>query len=497
MRVRNIQSANGKRIIEAVFFLVILAMLASGIHIAFSAFRNEMKSAVRNQNEFFIKGSTIEIKNNIDDSFARGIENITAFAYLFQQSPQQPDTNYSVLNTVEREGQFDSIRYIDESGNSYTSDGPLYNRRGEPVNLADKEYYINGMAGKSGICPIQKPDQNYNAVIVFYAPVINNNERGVLLGAYDNHTMNKLLSKYYFGYKSDTFLLDRRGSIITKSVSDPLSRILNNAEPDNIDSVLNNRTVMNKRDSNAIRNAYENMTPVSFSFNGSFGEGMGYYVNLESTDLLLGHTFPSGAVKDMNRNISVSGNNLRFKIVIMFALYVLLIISYLTFKNVNLKSIAFEEYAKARKDILTGLKNRLSFEEDCAYIEENRLAGKYTVVSADLNNLKVTNDAKGHSAGDELISGAAEILKSCFTKYGNVYRIGGDEFVALIICSRSEMDKSLIMLKRKQQQWQGKYSNSISIAIGIVMAGQYENMSIYKLVRKADKAMYEDKKGCE
>lgn len=50
----------------------------------------------------------------------------------------------------------------------------------------------------------------------------------------------------------------------------------------------------------------------------------------------------------------------------------------------------------------------------------------------DLNNLKYYNDKFGHDCGDQYITDAVHILQKVFSRYGKLYRIGGDEFCVLI-----------------------------------------------------------------
>ncbi len=59
----------------------------------------------------------------------------------------------------------------------------------------------------------------------------------------------------------------------------------------------------------------------------------------------------------------------------------------------------------------------------------------------DINGLKCINDSLGHAAGDELICAAADCMKECFQNYGNVYRIGGDEFVIIMTEKTEELQK--------------------------------------------------------
>ncbi len=81
----------------------------------------------------------------------------------------------------------------------------------------------------------------------------------------------------------------------------------------------------------------------------------------------------------------------------------------------------------AYSDSLTSLANRSKCELAMA-----ELTGKYTILSIDLDHLKYTNDNYGHSAGDSLISGFADILRNSFTDASLVGRMGGDEFIIIL-----------------------------------------------------------------
>jgi diguanylate cyclase (GGDEF)-like protein len=86
----------------------------------------------------------------------------------------------------------------------------------------------------------------------------------------------------------------------------------------------------------------------------------------------------------------------------------------------------------ARRDPLTGLANRLAWEETIALVQaEDASIG---VVLADVDGLKAANDTFGHDAGDRLLVAVAEIVhRSLPTSDGTrAFRIGGDEFAILL-----------------------------------------------------------------
>jgi len=82
-------------------------------------------------------------------------------------------------------------------------------------------------------------------------------------------------------------------------------------------------------------------------------------------------------------------------------------------------------------DPMTGLKNRRAFEEEVHRLNHVRYCPLVLVI-ADVNNLKLTNDAFGHDAGDTLLRTVAEILRKECRETDIVARIGGDEFVILL-----------------------------------------------------------------
>ena len=92
----------------------------------------------------------------------------------------------------------------------------------------------------------------------------------------------------------------------------------------------------------------------------------------------------------------------------------------------------------AKQDSLTGLPNRLQFNELLeALLEAAGDRRKFAVGLIDVDRFKDTNDILGHAAGDELLQEIAARLQRTLASYGRVARLGGDEF-AVIIGDRQE-----------------------------------------------------------
>lgn len=144
-------------------------------------------------------------------------------------------------------------------------------------------------------------------------------------------------------------------------------------------------------------------------------------------------------------------------------------------------------------DDMTGFFNRRAYEEDCKKIEETNGASKITMIMMDVNGLKTANDTCSHMAGDELIIGTAKCIQNSMGEYGKIYRIGGDEFIALLECSRNQLHDMLKTFEHMTAGWKGKYQQEISVSKGIVVGGEHTGLSLEEMKELADKLMYQEK----
>lgn len=133
-------------------------------------------------------------------------------------------------------------------------------------------------------------------------------------------------------------------------------------------------------------------------------------------------------------------------------------------------------------DQLTDCKNRKAL--DWAYTEKLEKYFPLAVVMCDLNGLKEINDQKGHDAGDKFIVQAAQTLKSVFGKR-NVYRLGGDEFIAVLPNITHPAFQKLLETAKSQL--------GDTASLGATISGT-KDMDFESLLKAADAEMYENKK---
>ncbi len=148
---------------------------------------------------------------------------------------------------------------------------------------------------------------------------------------------------------------------------------------------------------------------------------------------------------------------------------------------------------KTRTDELTGLLNRRAYEEDI--YEQNGIPKHehFVSMSLDVNGLKVVNDTLGHAAGDELLIGASHCMKMTLGSYGNLYRTGGDEFIAILFCDDVKLKEIIADFDDTIDKWVGKLVSSLTISYGYISNQEEPQLSFRELGAIADKRMYEAK----
>jgi diguanylate cyclase (GGDEF)-like protein len=161
-----------------------------------------------------------------------------------------------------------------------------------------------------------------------------------------------------------------------------------------------------------------------------------------------------------------------------------------------------EMLRQARTDPLTGLLNRRAFFEEierrAARQERDNQPG--TLVFADLDNFKPVNDRLGHEAGDEVLRRTADLLRKTFRPTDLIARLGGDEFAIwldgadhMTAAERAEFLRDAV--PRDLAETTGPDLPLVTISIGIATRDPTDQEPLDNLMRRADMAMYQVKRG--
>ena len=177
---------------------------------------------------------------------------------------------------------------------------------------------------------------------------------------------------------------------------------------------------------------------------------------------------------------------------------ILLIVFFFILSHVNLFSQQFTEVVdKSKQDLLTGLYNKISFEEEVNKFIRSKKSNEISVLFIlDFDNFKQINDTYGHQVGDEVLKAFSNILRRKIKNKGIAGRIGGDEFMIFIPgISTHDVDwiddlAQKILDELYDIKIRAVEHCTCSIGIGIGTSDDYNFQDLYQI---SDNALYHAK----
>lgn len=145
-------------------------------------------------------------------------------------------------------------------------------------------------------------------------------------------------------------------------------------------------------------------------------------------------------------------------------------------------------------DTLTGAYNRRAFNEAAGLEEAGSSFG--AVVMFDLDNLKTVNDAYGHKYGDALLQHFAGVLRSGLRPSDKLYRLGGDEFLAVLpraVADVAEQRMQALIAAAPPLKLDNPEAE-IALGVSLGAAGYRSMEDLEAAVHAADRAMYTSKR---
>ncbi|MBR6316761.1 MAG: GGDEF domain-containing protein [Lachnospiraceae bacterium] len=141
-------------------------------------------------------------------------------------------------------------------------------------------------------------------------------------------------------------------------------------------------------------------------------------------------------------------------------------------------------------DPLTGVKSKRAFKDNSEAYDRRIREGflEFAVGVFDLNDLKKINDIRGHEAGDESIIAACRLVCKIFA-HSPVYRVGGDEFVAIIEGTDYE-NRHNLMREFQTQVDENAKEGRVIVAGGLSDYDPVKDATIADVFKRADENMY-------
>lgn len=275
--------------------LISLVALALVI-IAFFLFITMNNERISEQNAKYLQGSTEQSARRINEWMTDSQTEVKLLASMYE----------STLGSVE-DIDVDSIKQLaDYTKFDYTTislaSGRTFDNTGKEGDASDREYYLQGMEGASGVCATDHSLFYNDLSVIFYTPLYFQGEVvGVISGAYREGSMEEFLRTYIFDEQTNTYLVERDGAVVAHSSTTYSNNVRNAA-----DLYLEGEGSGNISRTE-LEEAFRNGTSVTFTYQGDSGSGTAYVMQVANYDWMLMRTFPASITDAMQARANLAG----------------------------------------------------------------------------------------------------------------------------------------------------------------------------------------------
>ena len=226
------------------------------------------------------------------------------------------------------------------------------------------------------------------------------------------------------------------------------------------------------------------------SYSSMVGQVDSYYQGI--TTGTTGPGADAGAIRTIMDGMAASNTRTMVMTIVMFAFALIIMMTNHSYMNRRSK----ESEDAANRDPMTGVFSKHAYLDKEKEIDAELSEGvlrDFSIVVCDVNGLKKINDTYGHKAGDDYIRKASTMLCSIFS-HSQMYRVGGDEFVALLT-GRDHTVRQELMAELHDRS----VANISTAGAQAVVSGGISDYipgtdhSVHEIFERADAAMYEEK----
>lgn len=340
-----------KRLLALVFVIISVVMLIM-------TFIRKVDDRIEERNLRYLQDATIQVADATDIMISNSKRSLEMVAGIVENIITSPEVKVDDLNRIACETPFDYIEFIDETGTRHMYDG-------KTICSIERESYINGMMGKTGVDAVRDSRITDDNLVICYTPLRYENKIiGVLEGMMAEDAFAIIKDAEFFGYKSKSYICKKDGNIIIGT---------NRSLPkENIVDLFKTGDMVSDEQIDMISSAIEEGEIFSYEYLGSVGTGSACIVPLEESGLVLVRTMPSKITNQMKQ----SEVNDTFKLqVLIFLLFLLFGI------------VLFLDYQKEKKKLVTE-----KYESNCIVEAIKHLYNRLVLVNLIDMTYKVISD---------------------------------------------------------------------------------------------------------
>ncbi len=294
-------------------YVLYICILLAAISLLFQWYSTTNSRRIEKQNLNYAMDSAEQMSRRIESEFNNALLRVRNYAYLLGTGQNGPEITSDLLKGMEENASFNAVRFTNADGLNLASNGQTSDSR-------DRNYFINGMQGKSGMDVVRSrlTDQ---MMTVFYAPVEYDGEIiGMLLGLYfaDDY-LRDLLTTDYFGEPVDVFLCTPDGKIIASSDSESYEQPL----PD----ILHKSGSIDAKTAELVWDAFQNGSENAgfICAPGSLTDNL-CVLHIPGSEYILVQAFPKHVTQSMLREANHAGMVLQVILICLFVVYILVLL---------------------------------------------------------------------------------------------------------------------------------------------------------------------------
>ncbi len=299
-----------KKSLQEILYVLLLLV---AVIVLFRWYTGENSTRMEERNKNYALDSVRLKTAQIDEELNNALDLINTYAYFLGESLNGPEVTVQTLKDMGENALFDTLIFTDREGIDHGTDGRV-------ADVTDREFYINGIKGESGLSIIFDPHLFDETMVCFYAPVRWQGEIiGVLRGAYlaEEHLQN-MLSATYFGEKAEVFLCMPDGRVIASSeVAEYKGNFLD---------VLTQTGVIDENTAEQVKAVFEEGGEGAFISESHGNTDNICAMYLPNNPYVLVQTFPETITQEMVRAENAIGLQLELLMVGLFIVYIISLI---------------------------------------------------------------------------------------------------------------------------------------------------------------------------
>ncbi len=378
----NPEKVNTATIRVVVFIAAILVIILAIVQFGAS---NSERIAHLNANQ--VKDGTVRLADEVDDMISDRLANIRILSAFYSESLESPEVDVKLLQKMTEDSNFDFMEFADANGLDH-------NITGGTSDATDRKYYLDGMAGNTGLELIFESRATHETLLMFYTPVIFEGKPiGVMIGVVQaTGEIAKLIDVSYYDEQAEVFLCNENGDIVASSI--PLEE-LDTRKQIPITDVLTDAEAVK-----AIKSCISDGNTYVFD-NGRKEDGIGCATKIDGCGWYLIELFPDAAHNDL---VSTS-TNIAVRLQIILLVVSVAVILTIIITNITDRRNIIEKETKQKK----ALQNHLNIIQSMGQIY---FASYY--INIEKNTFAVlTEELKYHERVDSADNARAYIRYIC------------------------------------------------------------------------------------